>query len=64
MNVNEHIAYWITGAEHDYESAESLFNAGKYDWCLFICHIVIEKALRLPLLKPIIICFLPKYITL
>ncbi|HQO40310.1 MAG TPA: HEPN domain-containing protein [Spirochaetota bacterium] len=51
MNLNEHIAYWITGAEHDYESAESLFNAGKFDWCLFICHIVIEKSLKAAFVK-------------
>lgn len=39
MDVNEHIRYWL-------DSAESLYAAGKYDWCLFISHIVVEKTLK------------------
>lgn len=46
MDIKEHIDYWIKSAEHDFESAESLYLSGKYDWCLFICHIVIEKAMK------------------
>ncbi len=46
MNTKEHINYWIESAEHDLETAETLFISGKYDWCLFICHIVIEKGLK------------------
>jgi HEPN domain-containing protein len=46
MNKTEHIIYWINSADHDLESAESLYTAGRYDWCLFISHIVIEKILK------------------
>ncbi len=46
MDIKEHIFYWEESAAHDLESAESLFSAGKYDWCLFISHIVIEKMLK------------------
>ena len=40
------MAYWINSADHDLEVAESLFDNGKYDWCLFIAHLVLEKILK------------------
>ncbi len=46
MNINEHIKYWLDSAEHDLDVAESLFESGKYDWCLFIGHLVLEKVLK------------------
>jgi|SRR6056297_2805831 len=46
MNIDDHINYWIVSAEHDLETAESLFSSEKYDWCLFLGHLVLEKALK------------------
>ncbi len=46
MNLLEHIEYWLNSAEHDLEVATTLFKNGKYDWCLYICHLVIEKTLK------------------
>ncbi len=46
MDKNRHISYWINSAEHDLEVAEALFSARKYDWCLFIAHLVLEKTLK------------------
>jgi len=46
MTKEEHIAYWLKTAEHDFEVANHLFETGRYDWCLFISHLVIEKALK------------------
>ena len=46
MKIEEHIQYWLESAEHDLDSAESLFAAGKYDWSLFIGHLVLEKVLK------------------
>jgi HEPN domain-containing protein len=46
MNVEEHITYWLDSAKHDTSAAESLFAADKYDWCLFIGHLVAEKTLK------------------
>ncbi len=46
MTIEEHIAYWLESAEHDLEASESLFMSEKYDWCLFIGHLVLEKALK------------------
>ena len=46
MKIEEHIQYWVESADHDLDSAESLFAAGKYDWSLFIGHLVLEKILK------------------
>ncbi|MEE4356569.1 MAG: HEPN domain-containing protein [Desulfococcaceae bacterium] len=46
MNMEEHINYWLESADHDLETAETLFASGKYDWCLFIAHLVLEKGLK------------------
>jgi len=46
MKIEEHIKYWVESAEHDLDSAESLFAAGKDDWSLFIGHLVLEKILK------------------
>lgn len=46
MDKNQHIEYWLTSAAHDLDAAETLFQNQKYDWCLFIGHLVIEKVLK------------------
>ena len=44
--MNKHIQYWLDSADHDLDVAESLFENAKYDWCLFIAHLVLEKTLK------------------
>lgn len=46
MNIKEQIDYWLKSAAHDLEVAETLFKNQKYDWSLFIGHLVIEKVLK------------------
>ena len=46
MTKEEHIKYWIKGADDDLSAAESLFDSKKYNWCLFISHLVLEKTLK------------------
>ncbi len=46
MSIEEHIEYWIESADNDLSTAESNFVTKHYDWCLFIAHLVIEKALK------------------
>ena len=46
MNIKEHVKFWLDGAEHDWDTAKSLFSTGKYDWCLFVAHLVLEKTLK------------------
>jgi len=46
LKIEDHIQFWLDSADHDLDTAESLFAAGKYDWCLFLGHMVLEKALK------------------
>jgi len=46
MNVEEHVNYWLDSAKNDLGAAEQLFSSAKYDWCLFIGHLVVEKTLK------------------
>ncbi|MDR4506851.1 MAG: HEPN domain-containing protein [Candidatus Brocadiaceae bacterium] len=44
--MKQNIDYWLKSAAHDLDVAETLFQNKKYDWCLFIGHLVIEKTLK------------------
>lgn len=46
MTISEHIKYWIDSADHDFDTSITLFEAGKYDWSLFVGHLVLEKLLK------------------
>ncbi len=46
MTKQEHIKYWLESAKHDLDTAESMYASGKYDWCLFVGHLVLEKVLK------------------
>ncbi|NCP08820.1 MAG: DNA-binding protein [Deltaproteobacteria bacterium CG_4_8_14_3_um_filter_51_11] len=51
MKIEEHIQYWIASADDDLDTAEKLFAAEKFDWCLFLGHLVLEKALKAHFVK-------------
>jgi HEPN domain-containing protein len=44
--MKNHVMYWLDSSEHDLDVAESLFQNAKYDWCLFLAHLVLEKILK------------------
>lgn len=46
MTTEEHFNFWKESAERDLEVAQTLFESEKFDWCLFIAHLVLEKALK------------------
>jgi len=46
MNKQDYIQYWLDTSINDFSSMESNFQAGKYDWALFIGHLCIEKLLK------------------
>ena len=46
VKTQQQINYWLESAAHDLEVAETLFKNQKYDWCLFIGHLVLEKVLK------------------
>ena len=45
-DVSKIIRYWLEASEHDLEMSSSLFRTGKYDYCLFLCHLSLEKLLK------------------
>ena len=44
--MDKKIAYWIELAEYDLETARLMLNGGRYLYVGFMCHQVIEKALK------------------
>jgi len=46
MELKEHVHYWLESGENDLQTAESLFASERYDWCLFIAHLVLKKMLK------------------
>lgn len=45
-DIKKIVKYWLEAAEHDFDMANSLFRTGKYDYCLFLCHLSLEKILK------------------
>ncbi len=52
MDKFRQINYWTESAKHDLDVAETLFDSGKYDRCLFIAHLVLEKTKIMPFKLP------------
>lgn len=46
MTIEDHIKYWIDSAENDILASESMYKSKRYDWCLFIGHLVLEKTIK------------------
>ncbi len=53
MNRQQQVTYWVNSANHDLDVAETLFQSAKYDWCLYIAHLVLEKMLKAHYVKNI-----------
>jgi HEPN domain-containing protein len=46
MDVEKQVSYWEKSAEHDIDTAEILIKEKKFDWALFMGHLVLEKILK------------------
>ena len=42
----ERVPYWIDLADYDIETAETLYNGGRWLYVAFMCHQAIEKTLK------------------
>lgn len=40
------IQYWLDGSDDDYETMIAMFDSKRYNWSLFIGHLMIEKLLK------------------
>ena len=45
------MTYWRKGSEYDLDTAERLFEAGKYPYALFFGHLALEKLLKALVVK-------------
>ncbi len=46
FNKDKLIEYWIDGSDDDYETMMAMFKSKKYNWSLFIGHLMLEKLLK------------------
>lgn len=53
MQRQSQVDYWLESAKHDLDVADTLFKNQKYDWCLFIAHLVLEKMLKAAYVKSV-----------
>ena len=51
INTKRVIKYWLTTAEHNYGTAKFLFQGKRYPECLFFCHLMIEKILKVLIIQ-------------
>ena len=42
---------WFSQSDYDFETAEAMFQTGRYVYCVFMCHLTIEKALKALVVK-------------
>ncbi len=40
------IKNWLDSAQYDLETAEHMFNTGRYIYTIFMCHLALEKMLK------------------
>ncbi len=51
MTNEDAVARWKESAMDDWAVAESLFRDEKYSYCLFFCHLALEKLLKAIIIK-------------
>ncbi|MDR0823059.1 MAG: HEPN domain-containing protein [Endomicrobium sp.] len=51
MTKEELINYWVKSSDMDFETMEFLFSSKRYNWSLFMGHLMIEKLLKAVFVK-------------
>lgn len=46
MNKEERVKYWLELVDYDLDTAETLYNGGRWLYVAFMCHQVIKKVLK------------------
>ena len=44
--MNKEVKNWLDSACYDLETAEHMFNTGRYIYTIFMCHLALEKILK------------------
>jgi len=42
---------WFLQSDYDFGTAEAMYDSGRYVYCVFMCHLAIEKALKALIVK-------------
>ena len=51
MEKEEIVKHWLRGSKKNIETADDFFGVCHYDWCLFLCQLSLEKALKARIVK-------------
>ncbi len=51
MNTKDLIAYWKDLSDYDIKTADFMLKGKRYPYCLFMCHLSIEKILKALIVK-------------
>ena len=51
IDIDKIISHWIITSDDDYETMKHLYNSKDYHWALFIGHIVIERLIKVIVVK-------------
>ncbi|MBE0638943.1 MAG: HEPN domain-containing protein [Bacteroidales bacterium] len=46
MTQTEKYIEWFFQSDYDLETAEDMFESGRMVYCIFMCHLSLEKALK------------------
>lgn len=46
FNASKLILYWLDGSDDDYDTMIAMYKSKRYNWSLFIGHLMIEKLLK------------------
>lgn len=44
--MKKEVKNWLDSAQYDLETAEHMFNTGRYIYTIFMCHLALEKMLK------------------
>ena len=44
--VRKEVKNWLDSAQYDLETAQDMFNTGRYIYTVFMCHLALEKMLK------------------
>jgi HEPN domain-containing protein len=44
--LKREVKNWLDSAQYDLETADSMFNTGRYIYTIFTCHLALEKILK------------------
>lgn len=51
INIKKLIKYWLDLSNYDLATAKFMFKTKRYPYCLFMCHLSIEKTLKALIVK-------------